>query len=98
MAAPDNKVDSSGASSGWLRGKKVLRNPYSSVAALAIIAVTGSAVWFVAGGWWWLPLCSAISAVSMVAVWRSVYAGWIERRAIHQRLRSTDETPGEAQV
>jgi uncharacterized membrane protein YdjX (TVP38/TMEM64 family) len=98
MVAPDNKVESSGASSGWLRGKKVLRNPYSSVAALAIITATGSAVWFVVGGWWWLPLCSVVSAVSMVVVWRSVYAGWIERKAIHQRLRSMDEALRETLV
>jgi Flp pilus assembly protein TadB len=93
ITIPGSKAEDSAQSKKWLRVKKLIGTPYLSPAALAVIAVTASVVWFVVGGWWWFPMCVVVSAVSMVELWRSVYTGWMQRKAMHQRFGSTKETP-----
>jgi hypothetical protein len=55
--------------------------------------VAASAVWFTVGGSWWFPVCVAVSAVSMIAVWGCVYKCWIQRKAMHQSFCSKKQTP-----
>ena len=98
IATPDNEAEASVKSDAWCRVRKFVGTPYLAVAALALIAVTASAVWFAVGGSWWFPLCVAVSAVSMIAVWWSVYKCWIQRKAIHQSFCSKKETPTESQA
>jgi len=69
IAIPDNEAKASAGADAWCRIWNSFRTPYVPVAALALIAVAASAVWFTVGGSWWFPVCVAVSAVSMIAVW-----------------------------
>ena len=91
IAIPDNEAEASVKSDAWCRVRNFIGTPYLPVAALALIAVAASAVWFTMGGSWWFPLCVAVSALSMIAVWRCVYKCWIQRKATHQSLCSKKE-------
>ena len=64
IAIPENRTEHSFQQKAWLRVRSQLANPYLSVGVLGLIAVAASAVWFVQGESWWLPLCAALSAVS----------------------------------
>lgn len=78
---------------GRWRLSGITRTRNLAVAAFALAAVAGSAVWFMLGGWWWLPFCIVMSTVSVIAVLQVVYAGSAQRRAIHHRLRPVDASP-----
>jgi fucose 4-O-acetylase-like acetyltransferase len=98
IATPDNEAKASVKSNAWCRVRSFVGTPYLPVAALALVAVAASAVWFTMGGSWWFPLCVAVSALSMIAVWWCVYKGWIQRKAIHGSFCSKKETPRESQT
>ena len=98
IAIPDNEAKASAGADAWCRIRNSVRTPYVPVATLALIAVAASAVWFTVGGSWWFPVCVAVSAVSMIAVWGCVYKCWIKRKAMHRSFCSKKETPRETQT
>ena len=98
IAIPDNEAKASVESNAWCRVRNFVGTPYLPVAALALIAVAASAVWFTVGGSWWFPVCVAVSSVSLIAVWGCVYKCWIQRKAMHQSFCSKKETPRETQT
>jgi hypothetical protein len=98
IAIPDNEAEASVESNAWCRVRDFVGTPYLPVAALALIAVAASAVWFTVGGSWWFPLCAAVSALSMIAVWWCVFKCWMQRKAIHRSLCPKKETPRESKT
>ena len=98
IATPESRTENSVQSNKWLRVKNLAGIPYLSLAALTIMAVAASVVWFEVGGWWWFPLCAVVSAVSVVLVCRSVYEGWMQRKVMHQQCHRKKETFRETQV
>jgi hypothetical protein len=101
-AEPISSLSSHGEDSAksdtWCRVMSLVKTPYLPVAALGFVAVAASAVWLVVGGSWWFPVCLAVSAVSMIGVWWSVYKCWIQRKAIHQSFCPKKESSKESRT
>ena len=89
----DHEAQNPAAPDGRRRHGGITWSRYLPIATLTLVSLVGSVAWCIVGGWWWFPFCIMVSSVSMVAVLWSVCTGWMQRKAIHQKLDSTEGTP-----